>query len=232
MASNSEFSSCKYDIHLMKHGEKCLDRYADLRIFGNVFNKKDLHKNIDPEFVMKFLILCYTPSSPFVKEFSSDLKTRKTKVLNYLGIENNAQLTKEIQDVVTLKHVGVCSRWIMFLRIQCNEDWTYLVNAQERYNKLLEESVQISRKKDKKTGDDLDDLDAMEEKRKNEMLSGVRKQIKEGMDAFLAGEKSKILDEFVNFSLLSESCNIMPEQYIPIWATTNRLPYDLNETGL
>ncbi len=227
-----DFTTCKYDLHRIRKEESCFDRYADLGAFRNFFTQKKLRKGLDIEFIMKFLILSYTPSSPIVKEHISDLKTRKTKVLNYLGIDSQIQITKEIQDAVTLKDVAVASMWIMFLRIQANESWTFLVNAQERYSTLLEESVKVSRKKDKKTGEDTDDIDGLEETRKNKMIADLRDQIKNGMEVFMLGERSKVLEEFVSFSLVSESLNIMPEEYVSIWAKTNKLPYDLNETGL
>lgn len=231
MVENSEFSSCKYDIHRMKKGEKCIDRYADLRAFRDVFEKNDLKKSLDSDFILKFLILTYTPSSPFAKDHPTDLKTRKTKVLEYLGIENSNQLTKDIQDAVTLKDLAVAKRWIIFLRIQANESWTYLVNRQEKYNEALEQSIQTAKKKDKQ-GNDTDEIDGLEETRRNTMVKQLRNEIREGMEVFMAGERSKVLEEFVSFSLVSESFNIMPEQYVAIWAKSNKLPYDLNETGL
>ena len=115
-----DFVSCKYDIHLIKDGQLCVDRYPDLGLFREVFMKNDLPEKLDADFVLRFLILTYTPSSPFVKERTSDLPTRKTKVLEFLGITKQEQVTKEIEQLAMLNHVAIAHRWVTFLRIQAS----------------------------------------------------------------------------------------------------------------
>src|SRR5690606_14145634 len=109
-----------------------------LKPFKEIFDKKDLPTDLDSEFVMKFLILVYTPSSPFVKTYV-DLPTRKTKALNYLGVDTNFELSPSLKDMASLRHAGVSARWLTFVRIQSNEDWTFLVTCQERYVRQIEE---------------------------------------------------------------------------------------------
>jgi hypothetical protein len=221
-----DFVSCKYDIHLIQKDQLCVDRYPDLGLFREIFMKKDLPKGLDPDFVLRFLILTYTPSSPFVKERTSDLPTRKTKVLEFLGITKQDQVTKKIEQLAMLSHIGIAHRWVTFLRIQANQDWIYLVQSQERYFNLIAEVNKLNTKGEGNVVDPLDEV------RKTEAVSKLRHEITKSMNDFMAGERSKILEEIVSFSLMSDSFNIMPENYIRVWAETNKLPYDLSRTGL
>jgi hypothetical protein len=230
LAKTNDFSNCRYNINQLRQTDRCVDKYPDLGAYRHIFDKKDLPKGLDSDLVLRFLILTYTSSSPFVKDYPTDLDTRKTKAMEYLGYDKEDKLTPVLRDMCLLKQVGVAARWMFFLRIQANEDWTFLVAAQERYTSIIKEFIEVSKKKDKEGLST--EIDAGEEKKKNDMIKGLRDQIKEGLEKFMAGEKSKVKEELISFALTAESSNIMPEQYIPIWAERNKLPYDLAVTGL
>jgi hypothetical protein len=155
------------------------------------------------------LILTYTPSSPFVKERTSDLPTRKTKVLEFLGITKQDQVTKKIEQLAMLSHIGIAHRWVTFLRIQANQDWIYLVQSQERYFNLIAEVNKLNTKGEGNVVDPLDEV------RKTEAVSKLRHEITKSMNDFMAGERSKILEEIVSFSLMSDSFNIMSRKLHP-----------------
>lgn len=208
-----DFTTCKYDIHKLAKGEKCLNRYRDLTLYAHIFDAEDLPEGVSSDFVLRYVIATYTASSPFAIRYGN-LPERKMRVLEWLGISSSDDLPDYIDDLCRLRSPSFMFRVIFFLRVQSNEDWALLQMALERYWTAMESYKNLSN-------------DPLAETRKQTVIDGLILQIQTSRQKFLAGEKSKMTEEALSFSIASESLNIRPEQYIPIWAETNNHPYDL-----
>lgn len=138
--NKKDYAKLKYNFHALKAGESIFDM-GDLAPLKDVFStqgKEEKAFDLDPEFVLKYLILMYSPGSPAIEKFQQ-MGKRKTWVLSQLGVEPDAKnhYPDNINYLVTYKCAPVVRKTSVFLSLQKPIDWQIRLHGEEQLDRLL-----------------------------------------------------------------------------------------------
>jgi hypothetical protein len=197
-----EYTRLKYRIDQVGEGESVIMRFDDLRKYAPIFaHQGDMPTGLDPEFVMRYIILMYSPGTPAVE--IPELNKRKAWVLGQLNVrpDANKNLPDYVNGLLGNRYRSVVEKIVLFLRINRNMDWAILVAAEQKQSDLI---AQMFAPKD----------DVREEKTLQEAIQLNKTLYEQHLEKFLDGEKSKELSEGVTQYLAEENLGIDPESYI------------------
>ncbi len=100
--------------------------------------------------LVRYIILAYDPGSPFVEEFTSDLKRRKEAAADEAGfqrIKSTGKWPEEVQEILNLDREDVVDMVFCYLRIVNNQTWSLIVTNEQvfsEYTRLLLSPVAYS----------------------------------------------------------------------------------------
>jgi len=124
---SAEFEKLKYPIHKIPMDQPVLFEFSDLSKFSIIFSANDLPKQLDPDLVLRYLILMYDLGSP--GQGIPDLKRRKTWAMQCLNVE--PPYPKHITDMLAWKIKGVYRRAVYFLLLMGGEQYMVWKSADE-----------------------------------------------------------------------------------------------------
>lgn len=138
--NKKDYTKIKYPIHLLKTGDSIFDM-GDLAPMRSVFEKQNDDEQafeLDPEFVLRYLILMYSPGSPAIEKFQQ-MGKRKTWVLSQLGVEPDAKnmYPDNINYLVTYKCPSIVRKTSVFISLQKPIDWQIRLHGEEQLDRLL-----------------------------------------------------------------------------------------------
>lgn len=190
----------KYPIHKLKSGESAILKWPDIAAYADVFLEDDLDAGVDPEVVMKYIILCYTPTSPLVNQHPH-IGKRKTQVMKLLDVvcDENGHYG-DYNNVLLLRGDGIKNRVVTFLKIQHHLDYTIYVHAAEELDEILRLRTPT------------DPEDAM---KRRKLIEETRSQMEDAMDRITTHDKSKSLEDSVQYFTAQRVLPIRIEQRIP-----------------
>jgi hypothetical protein len=202
----SEFKKMRYNIRKYAEDDEVLWKFPDLLAYQSVFLANDLGNDLDPDFVLRYLIYLFDLGSP--AQSIPDLKRRKAYVMSVLGkdLEN---LTKAEQDMMRWKNKGVNKRAIIFLLLVGGEHYFIWKREEEKLMQIGEKTIELD-------GSDINEKKKAAETEKiySDLIKLSIAQMTEARDKFLQGEKEKELQEELTSFTLSDSLGIRPEEYI------------------
>jgi hypothetical protein len=207
------FIKLKYRLDEVPEGESVIMHFDDLRKHANAFTfQGDMPPDLSPEFVMRYIILMYSPGTP--AQEIPELNKRKAWVLSQLNVrpDKDKKLPESINGLLGNRYQNAVEKIVLFLRINRNMDWAILVAAEQKQSDLL---VQMFTAKE----------DVADERTLQQAIKMNRELYDEQMVKFLDGEKSKELSEAVNQYLSEENLGIDPETYIKHYTETGK-PFD------
>jgi hypothetical protein len=191
----------KYRIDKVSASDSVLFKFPDLAQHANVFASEiNLPNNLTADFVMRYIILMYSPGSPGVDIYPM-LSKRKTWALRELGIEPHidGSFPTEYNELLLNKNQACRAKIVLFLRLQQPEDWAIMIRAEEMLYDLLS-------------------MDLPEEPtdQKNHIgnIESLRRQLSESRERFMQGEISKALENDITKFLAQDNLGIRPEEYM------------------
>jgi hypothetical protein len=190
----------KYPLHKVKPGESAILKWPDIAAYADVFAAEDLDEGVDAETVLKFIILCYTPSSPLVKSHPH-IGKRKTECMKLLDIpmDENGHFGP-YNDILLLRSEGIRKRVMAFLKIQHHVDYTIYVHAAEELEIILEQRTAAN---------------AEEAMKRRKLIEETRFQMEEAMSRIIQHDNSRTLEDAVQYFTAQRVLPIRLEQRIP-----------------
>lgn len=209
----SKYKKIKYAIHTLKKGESAMD-YPDLVMLKeDLFSKVDLG-GPDPEFVMRYIILMYSPGSP-ARDDHKHIGKRKTWVMKELGVEPNAdgRFEDKYNYVLLNKLTSVTRKISAFISLQKPIDFQIMVHAESELDKWLQFSDTEDYKK----------MSVDEALKLRTLIEATRKQYQESSDRLMEYERDLLVqydsNVFVAQSYLGlraeEMLNFIPPPFQP-----------------
>lgn len=199
-------SGFKYRIDLLKPGESAILKWPEIAANEEVFIAEDIGE-CDPEVVLKYLILCYTPDSPVVLQHPNAIGKRKTLALELLDIEPDIDGKYGIYNPMMLvRGDGMRRRLAVYLSLQHSVEWAILSDAQTELESVIEsrpsEVIQESIKR-------------------RELIENLRITIKNSLDRITEYEDSKALQESILYFTSQRSIKIRPEEVMGRYPSTS-----------
>ncbi len=138
--NKKDYAKMKYNFHSLKKGESIFD-LGDLSPFKDVFSvqtEEESDLGLDPEFVMKYVILMNSIGSPFIEKYPR-LGQRKTEVMKELGVEADNKGSYPPQyDLLLRSQIPTVVRKIsVFRTLQKPTDFAIMLSAEEELHTLL-----------------------------------------------------------------------------------------------
>ena len=171
--NKKDYAKMKYNFHALKKDESIFD-LGDLSPFKSVFSEQTQEEQdlgLDPEFVMKYIILMNSIGSPFIEKYTR-LGQRKTEVMKELGIEPDSDNTFPAQyDIMLRSQIPAVVRKIsVFRTLQKPTDFAIMLSAEEELHNLLAPSAQ---------GEEVNDLTMSDSLKKRQLVNLLREQYDE-----------------------------------------------------
>lgn len=207
----NKYSKMKYRIDKIPSSEQVLFKFSDLSQHALIFgNTNGLPEEMSADFVMRYIILMYSPGSPGIEAYPQ-LNKRKSWALRELGIEPemDGSYPRAYNDLVLNKLGNVRSKVILFLRLQQPEDWAIMIRAEEMLYNLLELNLPE---------------DPSDQKNHLSNIETVRKQLTDARERFMQGETTKSLENEITKFLAQENLGIRPEEYM-MFAPDSKPPH-------
>jgi hypothetical protein len=132
--NKKDYAKLKYPIHLLKKGESVFD-LSDIKPLRKQFEEQtglEQEIGLDPEFVMKYIILMNAYGSPAIEKYPH-LGKRKTWVLSELDVHPNANNKYEDKyNYLTLNKIPeILMKIQLFRSIQKPVDFAIMLHAEE-----------------------------------------------------------------------------------------------------
>lgn len=197
----NKYSKMKYRIDKIPTSEQVLFKFPDLSQHAVVFSSTaGLPEEMSADFVMRYIILMYSPGSPGIEAYPQ-LSKRKSWALIELGIEPgiDGSYPRAYNDLLLNKLGNVRAKIILFLRLQQPEDWAIMIRAEEMLYGLLELELPE---------------DPTDQKNHLANIETVRKQLTDARERFMQGETTKSLESEITKFLAQENLGIRPEEYM------------------
>lgn len=211
-SKDSIYEGLKYPIHKLEDGESVILKWPDLAVNAPIFSDaSDLPQGLDPELLMKYLILMYTPGSPAIEQHQH-LGKRKTWVLSELGIEPDPKTQTyipAINDMVLMRSAGVRKKAVTFLRLQHPADWAIMCHAERELSELLETPMPTTVNEQGK-----EVLDVMEAQKKRALIEATRKQLIEAQNRILDGVRIASIEQAVHEFRAQSNLGIRIEEIV------------------
>jgi hypothetical protein len=204
------YKKIKYPIHLIKSDEEVFE-FPDLVPFKELFQTPD-GKSLDPAFVLKYLILMYSPGSPAIDQ-QKHVGKRKNWVMKELGIETGPEgrYPPAIEFMLLNKVPSVNKKSVVFRSLQYPIDFQIMIHAESELHKWLEFSQT----------DDYKDLTVEDSLKLRQLIEQTRKQYEEAKDRLMQKE-AKIIEEYQLEVFVAQSyLNVRPEE---TWAIIPKVP--------
>jgi hypothetical protein len=205
------YTKMKYRIDKISASENVIFKFPELSQHAQVFASEiNLPGNLTADFVMRYIILMYSPGSPGIDIYPM-LSKRKTWALRELGVEPHidGSFPTEYNELLLNKNQACRAKIVLFLRLQQPEDWAIMIRAEEMLYDLLA-------------------MDLPEEPtdQKNHIgnIESLRKQLSESRERFMQGEISKALENDITKFLAQDNLGIRPEEYM-MFAPKGVLPH-------
>lgn len=193
------FENFKYDIHKIKDGESAILRWPDIAAYSEIFLAPDI--DIDPEIVMRYMILMYCTGSPAYLQHNHAGK-RKTLVMKWLEINADPDGTYPIyNDMLMVRGEGIRKRFVTFLMIQNSMDWAIMEHARAQMEELLTAETVISGGM----------IDVVEQQKKTKLIDDTKKQIESSMMRILSMEKTAAMENSVEWYVAQRVAINRPE---------------------
>lgn len=205
-----ELDTLKYQVH--KYDEDIVSNFPDLNNFRVVFTPENLPEPLDPDLVLKYLVLMYDPGSP--GQSIPDLKRRRVWAMQVLNHE--PPYPESIDDMLRWKIKEVNKMATMFLFIVGGEKYAIWKQAEAEMLEIIESKVEYN-------GNDIDEVKTYAEiqKIKRANLSAAAEMLEQSRSEFLQGEKSLELDrELTTFTLL-DTLGLEPEIWVERYVKEN-----------
>lgn len=211
--NKKDFADFKYPIHLLKPGESVFD-LADLKPLKEIFSKPDGMGLDDPEFVMKYIILMYTPGSPAISKLPH-LGKRKTWVLDQLGVtpDESNRYPDHINYLALNRCPTVVRKITTFLTLQGSNNFAIMRHAHEELHTLLgmpEFSTETKLDKIELT------IEGATKRRK--LIEETREQYESAKARLLENDKSRIIEEDVDIFMAQTLLGIRHEEFLTLIA--------------
>jgi hypothetical protein len=177
------FDGFKYRLDKLKEGESAIYAWPEIAEYANVFAEDDMH---DPETVMRYIILMYTPNSPVYKAEPGHLAKRKTNAMAILGIEPEPDgAYPEYNDMLLLRSDGMRRRVALFLMIQHSMDWQIMCHAEEELYKLMTE--------------DFNHRDPTDAKARRVLIEETREQFQNAKERIMDADNTRAVEDAVDW---------------------------------
>jgi hypothetical protein len=195
------FVKMKYRIDKIPMSEQVVFKFQDLSQFANVFaSSVGLPERLTPDFVLRYIILMYSPGSPGIEAYPM-LSKRKGWALKELGVEPNQQgeFPTEYNELLLNKNANCRAKIVLFLRLQQPEDWAIMMRTEEMLYDILALDMPE---------------DPVDQKSHISNIESLRKQLSDARDRFMQGEISKALEHEITKFLAQDNLGIRPEEYM------------------
>jgi hypothetical protein len=195
------FVKMKYRIDKIPMSEQVLFKFQDLSQFADVFaSSVGLPERLTPDFVLRYIILMYSPGSPGIEAYPM-LSKRKGWALKELGVEPNQQgeFPTEYNELLLNKNANCRAKIVLFLRLQQPEDWAIMMRTEEMLYDILALDMPE---------------DPVDQKSHISNIESLRKQLSDARDRFMQGEISKALEHEITKFLAQDNLGIRPEEYM------------------
>jgi hypothetical protein len=226
--NKKDYAKLKYPIHLLKKGESVFD-LSDIKPLRKQFEEQtglEQEIGLDPEFVMKYIILMNAYGSPAIEKYPH-LGKRKTWVLSELGVHPNANNKYEDKyNYLTLNKIPeILMKIQLFRSIQKPVDFAIMLHAEEELF-WLNQPIDPDN-----IGDTLDEI-----KNKRALIEVTRKQYALAKERFMdystSAAEELAVDTFIAQTRLGirheETIRIMPPPVEPKHAKADTF---FNEVG-
>lgn len=134
----NEYGKLRYPIHNLKEGESVftIPILNEIPVFKQ---EVGLPNGVDNETLMKYIILCYSRTSPAVEKYSN-IGKRKTWVMNELGIPQNSnkEYSEGWNSVLMNYNPLAVQKIAAFLTLDSPDDWATLISASEQLFAILQ----------------------------------------------------------------------------------------------
>lgn len=189
----------KYPLHLLKKDESAILKYQDIAAYADVFSAPDT--DIDPEIIIRYLILLYTPNSPAFLQHPHVGK-RKTLVMSWLDIEpDDKGHFPEYNDMLLLRGDAMRRRFVTFLSIQHSLQWSIMHHAMEDMEYFMELRPTT---------------DITEALQRRKLIEETREQIENAMKRITAYDNSKALEDAIEWFTAQRTLRIRVEERIDL----------------
>lgn len=206
------YTKMKYRVDKISASENVIFKFPELSQNANVFASEiDLPQNLTADFVMRYIILMYSPGSPGIDIYPM-LSKRKTWALRELGVEPNidGSFPTEYNELLLNKNLACRAKIVLFLRLQQPEDWAIMIRAEEMLYDLLAMDLPV---------------EPTDQKSHIGNIESLRKQLSESRERFMQGEISKALENDITKFLAQDNLGIKPEEYM-MFAPKGVLPHN------
>jgi hypothetical protein len=187
----------KYPLHKLGKDESAILKYQDIAAYADVFAAPDT--DIDPEIIIRYLILLYTPNSPAFLQHPHVGK-RKTLVMSWLDIEpDDKGHFPEYNDMLLLRGEAMRRRFVTFLSIQHSLQWSIMHHAMEdmEYFMQLRPATETT-----------------EALQRRKLIEETREQIENAMKRITAYDNSKALEDAIEWFTAQRTLRIRMEERI------------------
>lgn len=195
------YTKMKYRIDKVSASENVIFKFPDLSQHANIFASEiNLPQGLTADFVMRYIILMYSPGSPGVDIYPM-LSKRKTWALRELGVEPSidGSFPTEYNQLTLNKNESVRAKIVLFLRLQQPEDWAIMMRAEDMLYDLL--AMELPE-------------EPTDQKNHIGNIESLRKQLSESRERFMQGEISKALENDITKFLAQDNLGIKPEEYM------------------
>lgn len=203
-----EYKTMRFNIRKLNEDDEVIFKFPELYVYKDVFLANDLGPDLDPDFVLRYLIYMYDLGSP--ARATNDLKKRKAWAMNELG-RNPESYTKAETDMLFWKNKGVNKRFVLFCLVVGGESYLIWKREEERLLRLTEQTITFD---DPSFSIDEKKKAADTEKLYGQILNDVKKSLNEARNEFLQGEQARELEEELTQFTLKDTLGIRPEEYI------------------
>ncbi len=194
--------SFKYPLHKLRKGESASFKYHDRNAFANEFT--DTEKcDVNPEVLIRYLILMYTKGSPAVEQHPENIGKRKTYVMELLGFEPDEEgkyVEEGLNEMLRLRGEGIRQKFALFLSIQQSSEWAILCHAWESLEAIFTHDVKPT--------------DPDEILKQQKAIHEIRENIRRSYESLTVGDKSKALEEAIEYFRAHRGLMLRPEETI------------------
>lgn len=215
-----DYGKIRYPIHILKDEEDVVQAFPDLAavpIFSakshdfvmTVYDEKNNPSRevvsvglngLDNNFVMKYIILMYSPNSPSVEKYPQ-IGKRKAWVMSELGVELNedGNYDDKYLDLLLNQNRLITKKIATFLTIQQPADWAILLKSQEDLQEIL--SIPMPE-------------DPTKQVQRVKAVELLRQAIHDSKSRLMDLENSKKIEDEIDEFVSHTTLGIRPEEFV------------------
>lgn len=216
----NNYGKIRYPIHMLGDDEDVVSAFPDLSavpIFSAtsypfVVTKEDEEGRpyrttinvdlggLDNNFVMRYIILMYSPNSPAIEKYPQ-IGKRKAWVMSELGVELNdkGSYDEVYMDLLLNMNRLITRKISVFLTIQQPADWAILLKSQEDLQEILSSPLPE---------------DPTKQVQRVKAVELLRQAIHDSRSRLMDLESSKRIEEEIDEFVSHSTLNIRPEEFV------------------